>query len=617
MRLWACAAVLGISISGWGGVAHAEDRPGRFWGDPITLGGSNVYDLDAALTPGGRIVSVQQRTDDPWRIGAVETRAPGSAETEEAALQPQGAAGGYYPTVATLPTGGSLAAWTDASHVYVAEDNGGPWTTSVVLPGGQTDYSDGRPRIATNQLGDVIIAWVRKDYPAGQRIWIAERLHDEGAWREPRVLADETPVTTEVLRSLDLSDEGRVGLGFLRGESRTGDMRAAVRFGRIGGPFEETAELPGAVSAWSWDAPKVALDGFGNAAIAWVTRPDDLDVLAGPLHIAVRNAAGVIGPARSLGQTDDHVQLVVSDVGEVIAHWPGVTDISTNGDGSWGYSLSGELVVHGSATTGYIGSPQVIAPWTTGGSALAMNARGDAVFAYAVCCPTRILARRRAAGTPFGPWQVIADGEIFSSHDTAESVGSALVQGAGVDLLGDGMVWFAVFNGPPAARMAVMDGPLATEPIPGRLLDSWPLKLVPEAVDPIFPSPPSLPFIAPPPSVPPYVPATRTVTPLRVAANGGKPRGVPRRLRIRMRCDADCRVLVTGRVGRHPLGLATTDLAAGQSRSLRIEVPRKARLALRRTLRRKGRASARVSIRAWSSRGVEVRRAVRVVLRRR
>jgi hypothetical protein len=599
-------------------VADAQMPPERSWADPIVLGDDDVSEQDVTLGLLGQIVAIQRRsTTSPWRIAAVETDNRGDRDPRETQLH----ADGWRPIVATHGNGDALAAWQDTGHVYLAERRfGGAWSPSEGFPAGTGEYSDSSPRVAVNSRGDTVFAWTRGDAGGGRRIWIAERGFGDATWREPRPLRDAAPERETLLDEVALSLNGHLALAYRERPTRDSALRAFVSFGRLGGAFGAPDLLPGALSRYG--TPRVALDALGGAAVTWQTPPAGFgdDTVLGDLHLALRTPTGVLGIPHDLGTMDlVGLDLEVSDPGEVLVAWSGGADLAEDGDSSWTFRLTGRHVVSASTVLGLVGEPETIASWRADTARLAMNARGDAVFAYSECCPAQILARRRPPGLPFGPVAVVAEGDLFTAYDSADRVGNGSVGDVALDPIGNAMVAFSVFGGAPQLRAAALDEPALTAPLEGAVVGS-PL---PTLLPPLT-SLPDAPVISPPVTVAtpsraadPGLEMPARVVSLDLAARGRGARGVPRKLTLRVRCDRYCAARITGRIGRATLRPAFARLAGDRTRTLAVPLSRTVRAELRRLLRSRRSTTARLAVVAAGARGGQAVRKVRLRIRRR
>lgn len=612
--------------------APAAELLTRAWQDPVAIGAERVFESDAALAPLGQIFSMQQRSAGAPRIGVTQTDGFTGAATDTTLWDD---AGGYYPRMAVAATGAAAAAYSDGHYLHIhVRPPGGAWREAGTVVEGQTDYSDGRPLLAFTPLGHLVVAWPRKDGGGGQRIWLTELAPGADALSTPRPLDPTATGAVQVARDLAVSATGEVAVAYLQGPSRTADLTARVAFGHLGGgAFAERHALPGTVTPWSWRAPQVDFDLAGNAAIAWYTVPAGFDQGAaiGDLHLVQRRPDGTLGDQTELGQTPGDLQLSVSDAGELLLGYEAAGNLSGSGvtTGSWSYSGRGYHAVFGSTLLQRIGTPQRLVPWPSYHAHLAMNRRGDAVVAYVDCCDGGngyVHARRRVPGGSFGEPAAVAQGPLTHASETSyygPSVGEVLL-----DEIGNAAVTWSGF-GPVALGMnAAVDGPRLELPLPG-----LPLGIDLPPILPPLPGLPSLPGLGLPslpafPGLPVQVsadalrrgPAARApVLPaaaLRLSVRAPAARGIPQRLRLSVRCDQACAVQASGRIAGERVSASRGDIAAGRTAPVALKLSKAARRAARASLRRSGKATARVSVIAATAAGGRAQRTARVTLRR-
>jgi hypothetical protein len=607
----------------------------RAWQDPVAIGDEGLFDSDAALAPLGRIVSTQQRSG-ARRIGVTETGGY-TGESEDTTLWD--GPGGYYPRLAVAPDGEAAAAYSDGDdlHVHVRRP-GGQWHEVGAVYEGQTDFSDGRPLLAYTAGGRLVVAWPRKDPRGGQRVWLAALEPGSDELSEPQPLDPPDPDVVQVARDLAVGAGGRVALAYLQGPSRQSGLTAHVAFGTLDDGLAERHALPGLVTPWSWRAPQVDFDLLGNAAIAWYTVPDGFDQNAaiGDLHLVLRRADGTLGPATELGQTPGDFQLSVSDLGEVLLGYESAGNLSGGGC-CWSYSGHGYLGVLGSTVLGRIGTPALLVAWPAYGAQLAMNRRGDAVVAYQECCDDGdgiVRARRRVPGGSFGEATLVARGPLTHASETSyygPRVGEVLL-----DEIGNAGVTWTGFGPIPLGMDAAVDGPLLELGVPGLPIGVElrpilpPLPQLPDLPDlPGVPGLPQLPGVPPLPGIPVTVStsalmAGRTATPrvvpaapLELSVSAAPLRGVPRELRVNVRCDRACAVQASGRLAGSALRASRANVRAGRSARLTVRLSAATRRRVRASLRRSGSATARLAVTAAAATGARAERPLRVVLRRR
>ncbi len=632
MRLLSFAVALTLLLAlAPAGAAPAAELVTRAWQEPVAIGAEGLFESDAALAPLGEIFSMQQRSGGGARIGVTQTNGFTGATSDTTLWN---GAGGYYPRMAVAPTGVAAAAYSDGGDLHIhVRPPGGPWREVGTVFEGQTDYSDGRPLLALTPLGHLVVAWPRKNASGGQRVWLTELAPGAAGLSPPRPLdpvAD--PGVVQVARDLAVSATGELAVAYLQGPSRTSDLTARVAFGRLGGgALDERHALPGTVTPWSWRAPQVDFDFAGHAAIAWYTVPAGFDQGAaiGDLHLALRRPDGTLGATTELGQTPGDFSLAVSDAGEVLLGYESAGNLSGSGTttGTWGYSGYGYHAVFGSMLLQRIGPPQLLVPWPGYDAQLAMNRRGDAVVAYTDCCEGAngyVHARRRLPGGSFGDPAPVSQGPLTHASETSyygPGVGEVLL-----DEIGNAAVTWGGF-GPVALGMnAAVDGPRLELPLPGLELGVD----LPPVLPPLPPLPGVLDGLGLPsfPGLPVSVsagalrrdlaraPLPVAVAPLRLSVTAPARRGVPKQLRIDVRCDQACAVQASARIAGERVGASRGNLRGGRSARVALKLSSAARRAARTSLRRTGRATARVSVTAATSTGGRAQRTARITLRR-
>jgi hypothetical protein len=607
-----CLATLSFGL-GMSSPAPAQEVLPRAWAPPVAVGGEDVADSQTVIAPLRRLVSAQQR-----RVGGRTVTETDGATGERTDTDLGGSGMSFYPRVAVSSSGRLAAAFSDGTllHVYVKEPVGS-WHEVGAPHEGQTDYSDGRPLLAFSPLGHLVLAWPRKDFTGGQRVWLADLAPGSDELTEPRALdAAANPSVTQVPRDLAVGPGGDVALAYLQGPGRTFDLTARVAFGQLGGDLGERHVLPGIVARWSWTAPQVDVDAAGRAAIVWHTVPDGFaqDAALGDLHIVLRHTDGTLGGIVDLGQTPngDPMDLAVSDPGEVLLGFEAAGNLSGGDDGSWGYSLYGYKGVLGSTVLGRVNSPQPLVPWADY-PRLVMNRRGDALVVSSECCPDGhgvIRARRRLPGGSFGKPALVAAGELTPAGEG--SYYGLMLQDVGLDPVGNAMATWRGFGPAQLGLNASVDGPALDVPLPGVPLGSTLPSIVPASEI----ERPALPYVPPPYSGLPvtidaralsHPPATRvpTVRPMSLALSVSAPavRGVPRTVRLYVACDSSCSVQGSGRLAGARINVRRRVVKGGRVARLTVRLSASARRRARSRLRRARSANVRLRIVAATSAG--------------
>lgn len=352
------------SVGAGQAIRTATRAPGGAWGTPQSLSDDvrSSEQIDLAAGPDGTVAAIWRRYDGSRWIVQGRVRPAGGAWGAVADLSAAGQdAGG--PRVALDGQGTAHAIWSRSNgsrtiaQVATKPADGG-WSAGQPLSG--PGHNAGNTQIAVSPAGDAVVAWTRgttptsaqaatrpaggawsaiHDLPAAGRtasdpqagidragsatvVWGEE---DGGTWRiraatRPAGAAWSSAATlSDTSRSafaptLAVSLHGAAVAGWLANDGSTSRIEAAHR--AAGGAW--TAPTPVSASGRVALYPQLALDGRGNAVMAW-ERATDADATRHEIQ-----AAGFDGEAPTVGAIDGPA---AATVGAPVAFSSAATDV--------------------------------------------------------------------------------------------------------------------------------------------------------------------------------------------------------------------------------------------------------------------------------------------------
>jgi hypothetical protein len=561
MGLRSCA--LAVSLAA--GLLLPAGACARTWAAPSPLGpGESTY-LVQSLPLGGGLISVYQRIGPAGSeiVARVADAAGGFGDA-----QVIGPARAFYPALAADAAGEAAAAWYEESDNSIRVSlraPGAAFDDPTILASDSAGYSQQAPKLAASPVGWMAVLYL-DDVGDGQRAYVSVR-PPGGSFGAGEPVAPGVGAEAQVPRSVAVDDAGEVVAGYLQG----GVAHVAVRSTGLLGTWGAPQSLGRPNLGSSWDLPEVGIDAAGGAVAIW--EEDGGQNRTAPLEASFRAPGGSFGAPQDLGIDSwdgEAPALGVSGLGEVIlVARPTIQETG-------GLGLDPLVVLSGSTVLGRFGPFRPLAQtWEDSYPRLAMNARGDAVLTTTTCCPTRLVARRRAPLAGF-----VAEQDVVPPLPMVNGP-QRLIRDVGLDQLGNAAVtWNDSTDGSPLLVSA--DGPVlaavadVTLPLPVVLAELVPAPPVVAVPDPPAPPPPwsppfpfplpfpfpfPFPYPTPPPppgafptgaapSVPAPSAANRAALPadgrFAVALRRLPSRTGPAKIVVSVRCAAACRAAVRG-----------------------------------------------------------------------
>lgn len=174
--------------------------------------------------------------------------------------------------VATLPSGGAVAAWHQwdglRQSLWANQMAGGVWTKRALLE--TTDSADAvEPDVAADPAGNTVVVWTQTDDDDENTVWSSTRAAGADAWGAPRMLgvAGATQATITPTPRVALDDKGD---GLAIWSLRTDGIWSiwASRY-HVTTDTWDAAVLIETDDRGSASSPSLALDAKGNATATW------------------------------------------------------------------------------------------------------------------------------------------------------------------------------------------------------------------------------------------------------------------------------------------------------------------------------------------------------------
>jgi hypothetical protein len=394
---------------------------------------------EVAVDADGDAVFVFSRwfPDTGWRI---QTRTHTAGVLSEGRTLSAGGKRAEAPDVAVDPEGNAVFVWRRFDGANWRVQARALSATGVLSPvqtlsqRGEDVQGDQEPQVAVDADGDAVFAWSR---------------FDGANWRvQARALSAAgilSPVQT-------LSDTGQDALDTRVAVDGDGDAVFSWRFGQLVQPSVDRAQArarsaagvlspvqtlsdPGDDIGGSLDDPELGVDADGDAVFTW-TR-----CCPGRVQARARSAAGTLGPVHRVsqaGQGAHQHDIAVTPDGNAVLTWRGEGGVKTRTRDA----------------SGVYGTMQTVSDWGVNPEA-AVDADGDAVFAWDSAGGPHLAARTRTAAGVLGPIQFLssdsgqgADEEAWLSGAAAGSDGTAAVVWNFVQTFEDDDMWVQGAVGP-------------------------------------------------------------------------------------------------------------------------------------------------------------------------
>jgi hypothetical protein len=246
------------------------------------------------------------------------------------------------PTLAMLPDGAAVAAWTGrpephghetqkAVEVAIRPSAGAGWGAPVQLAGDVGEFGGG-PAIAANPSGSLAAVWARET--AAGEVTEASTGSIAGGWSAPSVLSLAGPMGE---RSIAVDGAGDA----IAAWARWGDCSEVEVSAKPAGSgaWQPAHVLAGGSGACAY-GPRVAFDAAGDAVVTW-------SLTSGPSKIAQaatqaaggewRPAVDISGPAEKASEPD----LAVAANGSAVAIWEDEEGKAQGVSAAWGHAESG------------------------------------------------------------------------------------------------------------------------------------------------------------------------------------------------------------------------------------------------------------------------------------
>ncbi len=449
-------------------LATATGAGAASWLEPWTLAPATSTKVGVqpavAIGPGGEVAEAS------WSEGGLivaGVRAAGSAVTVQEAVSPA-AAQSSLPSVAVNAAGAVAVAWAnDTAEQYevAIRPPGGTFATPVAAGSTGGALLQRPPSLAIDDGGDVLIGEIRE--VSGGDVDLYGWMPAGGA---PATTTLSSAAEEAVEPSVALDGAGDAVVAWCAKHEAVRDIARAITR-PAGGVFGAVQELTdGAEYAFAQHA---AIGAGGQAAVVW-----QRGLTAPPYHIEASTSAGpadllsvptTISPAASNNETP---AVAVGGDGQVVAAWQhfGATSVEEVASGHAGGSF--EASVEASAS-GSFGDPQV-----------ASDAAGDAVLAWGGSAfgTEDLEAVTRSAGGTLSSPVVLSAPEEKVDYGIFDNIAAASV---GMDGAGDAVVgWEHAADHSVIARVYDVSPPTVTPSVPASAIAGQPVRLTAAAGDP-------------------------------------------------------------------------------------------------------------------------------------
>lgn len=305
------------------------------------------------------------------------------------------------PQLAMDASGNAFAVWTTAgsgSYSLLASrftPASGAWaapTTLVTISGSFLTA----PALAMNAAGDAAVVWARPDLVVQAWRWPAA----SGAWTGSAILQAGSNYSTSV--DLALSSGGRAAATWVNATSTYASR------------FNGSAWSSPTLLASGTDAPRVAIEGSGNATVVWASYDGSASSLYASRYTTSTDAWGAATAIESLGTSLGGARIGIDAAGTA------TVAVRTTGATGTTYTLRRDPSgTWGAATFLFSGSSSV--------EQLALDGTGRAFVVQLVSGSANVaVSRTNGAGSATTDYAESSEGSVFASLVAAGPVGGAV-----------------------------------------------------------------------------------------------------------------------------------------------------------------------------------------------
>lgn len=303
--------------------ANRYEAASQAWGVPTLLetgDAGGAFEPQIAVAGSGDAVAVWYQDDgtglfDVWASRYVAATGAWDAPT----LLETSTATARSPRVAVDGAGNAMVAWSQSSGTWAIRYTAGAgWDVAAQRIEDNVTSSAGAPELAVGASGDAFAVWTSFD-GTRNNIWANRYDAATGAW-ESATLIETGNVGLAEAPHVAVDAGGNAVAVWTYFDGARYDI-LATRYAAGGGGWDPVTPSLTATATGSGDAPRVALDGAGNALVVWAQSD------AGRYSIwANRLTAGAGWGGAALIEADDAgdaalPQLAVDGAGNAVAVW--------------------------------------------------------------------------------------------------------------------------------------------------------------------------------------------------------------------------------------------------------------------------------------------------------